>query len=98
MKNKLFDVVHVVANVIVPGTNYTLEESGLVNEIAIAGDELNIAKVKLLASDDNSGNWENLDEEIRKALYALEGIDIVKVKHRIDSPMGHCPQEIRQMF
>ena len=99
LENKIFKIVDAVREIPISGTEYTLENSGLVYELCTAGDELNIAKVNVLASGEgDSKAWVALDKLIEDTLLAIPDITEVKIHHRPHSNLSHCPKEIQKMF
>lgn len=101
MKNNVFDIARILSEVIVEPTNYTLEESGLINEISVAGDQLNIAKIRLSGSGDGETLSENaikLENTITNTLTQVPGINNVRIKWRWFTDLSHCPTEIQHLF
>lgn len=100
VKNHLFEIVDVVGRTIVAPTSYTLAESGLVCELCTAGDQLNIAKVRLMIAGENEEIKEitQLKQTLTAALLEIPGIEEVSIKCRLFSDLSHCPAEIQHIF
>lgn len=100
VRNHLFEIIDVVKDLVVDPTKYTLEESGLVSEICTSGDELSVAKIRLLAAgeDEEATNLVNLKNKIETELLKISGISEVVVKWRLLSDLSHCPTEIQHLF
>ena len=89
-----------MSKIVVAPTSYTLEESGLVCELCTAGDNLNIAKVRLMIAGENEEIKEiiQLKQTLTTELTKISGIDEVNIKCRLFSDLSHCPKEIQHIF
>lgn len=97
--NRIFQIIDTTRQIEIQNTPYNLEESGLIYEIATAGDELNIAKISFIASGEaDSKSWILLNRLVEDTLLQIDGITEVKISHRPHSNLQHCPKEIQEKF
>lgn len=98
--NKIFQVTEALRTLNVLGTPYTLEESGLIYEISVVGDDLNIAKVSFICSErGDSPEWAAFIETVKERLLSIEGILLTEIRFRYYTNLSiYCPQEIQNRY